>query len=67
MQTLLSFVYADNPQVYSNEVYLFDKKRGSGESIWDVKDQIGFYSSELHSYFNKQQTIEEAINSIIFG
>ena len=64
--TLLSFVYADNPQVYCNKVFLFDKKRGSGESIWEVKDQIGFYSSELHLYFNKMQTVEVAINSIVF-
>jgi molybdate transport system ATP-binding protein len=64
--TLLSFVNADNPQVYCNNVYLFDKKRGSGESIWEIKDQIGFYSSELHRYFNKLQTAEAALNSIVF-
>jgi molybdate transport system ATP-binding protein len=64
--TLLSFVYADNPQVYCNNVSLFDWRRGSGESIWEIKDRIGFYSSELHRYFNKIQTIESAINSIIF-
>lgn len=64
--TLLSFVNADNPQVYSNNVYLFDRKRGSGESIWEIKDQIGFYSSELHRYFNKLQTVETALNSIVF-
>jgi molybdate transport system ATP-binding protein len=64
--TLLSFIYADNPQVYSNNVWLFDKKRGSGETIWEVKDRIGFYSSELHRYFNKMQTVESAINSIVY-
>jgi molybdate transport system ATP-binding protein len=64
--TLLSFVNADNPQVYCNIVYLFDRKRGSGESIWEIKDQIGFYSSELHRYFNKLQTVETALNSIVF-
>jgi molybdate transport system ATP-binding protein len=64
--TLLSFVYADNPQVYSNKVWLFDKSRGMGESIWEVKDRIGFYSSELHRYFNKMQTVGSAIDSIIY-
>ena len=38
--TLLSLVYADNPQSYANTLYLFDKKRGSGESIWEIKDRI---------------------------
>lgn len=64
--TLLSFVNADNPQVYSNEVYLFDRKRGTGESIWEVKERIGFYSSELHRYFDKHQTAGDAIHSIVF-
>lgn len=64
--TLLSFVNADNPQVYCNEVYLFGKKRGVGQSIWDVKECIGFYSPELNRYFNKLQTVESAINSLIF-
>lgn len=49
--TVLSLIYADNPQAYSKEVYLFEQKRGSGESIWDIKSKIGFSSPELHSYF----------------
>jgi molybdate transport system ATP-binding protein len=49
--TLLSLITGDNPQAYSNELYLFDRKRGSGESIWDIKRKIGFVSPELHQYF----------------
>jgi molybdate transport system ATP-binding protein len=63
---LLSLVYADNPQVYCNDVYLFDRKRGTGESIWDVKENIGFYSSELFRYFDKTMTVDDAIYSIVF-
>ena len=33
--SLLSIIIGDNPQCYQNELYLFDKRRGSGESIWD--------------------------------
>ncbi len=64
--TLLSFVYADNPQVYSNDVKLFGRPRGSGETIWEVKDRIGFYSSEMHRYFDKMQSADAAISSIVF-
>jgi len=32
----------DNPQSYANTLYLFDRKRGSGESIWDIKKRIGY-------------------------
>ncbi|NND31169.1 MAG: ATP-binding cassette domain-containing protein [Saprospiraceae bacterium] len=50
--TLISLIYADHPQAYSNKIQLFDKARGSGESIWDIKKRIGFSSPELHSFFN---------------
>jgi len=63
---LLSLLYADNPQVYSNEVYLFDIRRGSGESIWDIKDKISFYSSEMYRYFDKSLTIDESVKYLIF-
>ena len=49
--TLLSLITADNPQGYSNDLVLFDRQRGSGESIWDIKKRIGFVSPELHLYF----------------
>lgn len=49
--TLLSLITADNPQGYTNDLILFDKKRGSGESIWEIKRRIGFVSPELHLYF----------------
>lgn len=49
--TILSLIYADNPQAYAKSITLFDRKRGSGESIWDIKKRIGFTSSELHAYF----------------
>jgi molybdate transport system ATP-binding protein len=49
--TLLSLINGDNPQAYANYIVLFDKKRGTGESIWDIKSKIGFVSPELHQYF----------------
>lgn len=49
--TLLSLIYADNPQSYANTFYLFDRKRGSGESIWDIKKRIGYVSPEMHLYY----------------
>lgn len=49
--TLLSLIYADNPQSYANTLYLFDKKRGSGESIWDIKKRIGYVSPEMHLFY----------------
>lgn len=59
--TLLSLITADNPQGYSNELYLFDRRRGSGESIWDIKKRIGIVSPELHLYFLKGNGIFNSI------
>jgi molybdate transport system ATP-binding protein len=64
--TLLSLITADNPQAYANEIYLFDKKRGSGESIWDIKRNIGYVSPELHLYFDTTATCFEVIASGLF-
>ncbi|MCW3462929.1 ATP-binding cassette domain-containing protein [Chitinophaga nivalis] len=52
--TLLSLINGDNPQAYANKIWLFDRKRGSGESIWDIKKKIGFVSPELHQYFTSR-------------
>ena len=46
--TLLSLVCADNPQSYSCNISLFGHKRGSGESIWQIKRHIGYVSPEMH-------------------
>ncbi len=65
--TLLSLIHADNPQSYANEIYLFDRRRGSGESIWDIKSRIGFVSPELHLYFPKQMVVYNAVASGFFN
>ena len=46
--TLLELITGDNMQVFSNDVKLFGKKRGSGETIWDIKKQLGIVSYRLH-------------------
>ncbi|MEI9949376.1 MAG: ATP-binding cassette domain-containing protein [Pseudomonadota bacterium] len=46
--TLLNLINGDNPQVYANDVTICGMKRGSGESIWDIKKQLGQVSYALH-------------------
>ena len=38
--TLLNLVTGDHPQGYSNDLTLFGRRRGSGETIWDIKKHI---------------------------
>lgn len=61
--TLLSLINGDNPQAYANHIVLFDKKRGSGESIWDIKKKTGFISPELYQYFPTDSTCLQAVES----
>jgi molybdate transport system ATP-binding protein len=46
--TLLSLVCADNPQSYACHIDLFGRRRGTGESIWEIKKRIGYVSPEMH-------------------
>jgi molybdate transport system ATP-binding protein len=64
--TLLSLVLGENPQAYANKIWLFDKKRGSGESIWDIKKNIGFVAPELSRFFPSNQTCLKVVLSGIF-
>lgn len=64
--TLLSLVCADNPQSYANTFYLFDRKRGSGESIWDIKKRIGYISPEMHIYYKENVSALKIVSSGFF-
>ena len=58
---LLSMICADNPQGYSNDITLFDRKRGTGESIWEIKDAIGYVCPEMQLYFKSNDSVREII------
>lgn len=51
--TLLSLVCADNPQAYACNIELFGHRRGTGESIWQIKRHIGYVSPEMHRAYLK--------------
>lgn len=64
--TLLSLITGDNLQVYANEVFLFDKRRGEGESIWDIRRRIGVVSPELQLRYRKPISVREVVLSGFF-
>lgn len=61
--TLLNLITADNPQSYACDIELFGRKRGSGESIWDIKREIGYVSPELHRAFQKNVSVRDIVAS----
>lgn len=46
--TLLEIISGDNSNCYANNLQVFGKKRGTGESIWELKKQMGLVSPALH-------------------
>ena len=61
--TLLSLILGDNPQVYTNDIVVFGRPRGGGESVWEIKKHIGWVSPELHLHFNDSATCFEVVAS----
>lgn len=61
--TLLSLVCADNPQSYACDITLFGRRRGCGESIWDIKRRIGYVSPEMHRAFKHDMPVVKVVAS----
>ena len=64
--TLLILVCADNPRAYALDLTLFDRRRGTGESIWDIKRHIGYLSPEMHRAFADDVAAVDVVASGLF-
>ena len=49
--TLMQLITGDCTQCYSNDIHVLGYKRGSGESIWELKKDMGIVSAELHRQY----------------
>ena len=64
--TLLQVLSGDHPACYKNELHMFGIKRGSGESIWDIKKNLGIVSSALHRSYHVNCSALECVVSGFF-
>jgi len=64
--TLLSLVSGDNTQAYANDISLFGRKRGTGESVWDIKKRIGLVSTSLQQDYRVGATVKIVVISGFF-
>ena len=46
--TLLQMIIGDHPACYQNDLHIFNIQRGTGESIWELKQNMGIVSPDLH-------------------
>lgn len=61
--TLLSLICADHPAAYACDISLFGRRRGTGESIWEIKKNIGFVSPEFHRAYRENRPAVDIVAS----
>lgn len=61
--TLVSMISGDNPKAYGQNITLFGRKKGSGETIWDIKKQIGYFTPLMVHQFTRADSVENMIIS----
>jgi molybdate transport system ATP-binding protein len=64
--TLIEMFTGDHPQAYSNDLHLFGRRRGSGESVWDIKQNVGIVSARLHRDYRVECSVEDVLVSGLF-
>jgi molybdate transport system ATP-binding protein len=61
--TILSLITGESTKGYGQELYLFGRKKGSGESIWEIKQKIGFFAPNMTELFRRNNTLLEMLLS----
>lgn len=64
--TILSMIYGNNVKAFRQEVYLFGKKKGTGESVWEIKEKIGYFSPAILELFKRRITVAQMVLSGFF-
>lgn len=61
--TILSMITGENPKGYGQELYIFGHKKGSGESVWELKEKMGYFTPAMTDKFTGYHTLEHMIVS----
>jgi molybdate transport system ATP-binding protein len=64
--SLLELFTGDHPQAYANDLTLFGRRRGTGESVWDIKRSVGLVSGRLHRDYRVSASVETVLMSGLF-
>jgi len=62
--TILSMITGENPKGYGQELYIFGQQKGTGESVWDIKKRIGYFTPSMTDKFTGYHSV---LNMIISG
>ena len=61
--TLLSMIYGNNPKAFGADLSLFGRQKGSGESVWEIKKKIGYFSPSSTELFSRRNSAEQMVIS----
>ena len=61
--TILSIITGENPKGYGQELFIFGRKKGSGESVWDIKKKIGYFTPSMTDKFTGYHSVLHMIIS----
>lgn len=64
--TLLSMITGDNPKGYGQDITLFGRKKGSGENVWDIKKNIGYFTPSMLNRFTRRDNVQNMIVSGLY-
>ncbi len=61
--TMLSLITGDNPKGYGQNIVLFGMQKGTGETVWDIKQHIGYLTPNMTQFFPRLDTVENMVLS----
>ncbi len=64
--TILTLITGDNHKGYGQDLTLFGRKKGSGESVWDIKEQIGYFTPSMIDQFKGYHTVIQMVLSGLY-
>jgi molybdate transport system ATP-binding protein len=64
--TLLSMITGNSPKGYGQDLVLFGHRKGTGESVWELKEKIGFFTPSMTLQFERMDSIEQMVISGFF-
>jgi molybdate transport system ATP-binding protein len=64
--TLIQLINGDSTKGYGQQLYLFGRKKGSGESVWEIKKQIGCFTRAMVQNFSRHDSVENMLISGFF-
>lgn len=64
--TLLSLITGDNPKAYGQDLFLFGYQKGQGESVWDIKEVLGYFTPPITDRFRGYHSLEHMLISGLY-